>query len=466
MLKNRKWHIGLFAVVWLGNIQATKAQPSSTDPSAAAAQAGGAEKEVSETATESTNDAMSADVPMTPSAGDATKSDSLSQDSAPANTAAQASPKARPEPTVEEKSEPSETSPVAGYDDGFFLQSPDEAFKLKIEGQIKARYTVQIADVGSDGDNLDKTNFAVPFARLSLTGHLFKKKLTFLLTPEFGGGELRLVYAWGDFALIKDKLHFTFGQMKRPFSRNYLVSSTKNSFIGGPIGEFGDGIDIGLQLSNNYLKAKGLEWAFGLFNNAGVNPQFSGTVVTDADGNLVIDEAEFSNGTDRFSPAITMRIGYNNGAKGYVPTDFEGGSPRFGIGASSHFDFNVDADDAGEWDVEGDFILKAYGFSMSGAVYVGWMDEGNIWNNPQYGGVGAHGQLQYFFKKHFEPVLRYSVLNPEGSDNVEQEATAGFTFYFYKQTFKLENNFSSFFVESAGDLTVDLKFVSQLQLIF
>ena len=380
---------------------------------------------------------------------------------------------------VADSAEATEALPVAGYDKGFFIQSGDGAFKLKIGARIKTRFDFESIDPG-EGDRKNTNSFSVPYARLYFSGHLFDKKLTYLFNPGFGGGNMKLVLAFVNYEFVKNALYLTFGQMKRPFSRNYLTSSGKRAFIDGPTGEFGNGVDLGLQFSNDFTKAEGLEWAIGLYNSAAATkPEFkaSGTGTVDEEGNLDVS-GKFSNAVEDFKPALALRLGYNTGIKGYYPTDFEGGGPRFGIALSAHTDFDANDSHNGMAYLSTDLILKVHGFSLNGGVYMGFAgkahDDGEsqyVWKDPEFSKLGAFAQLQFLIAGRFEPVFRYGMNNPDGDDNNTHELTLGFTIYIYGQNFKWENNFTTMLedtIKENGDAETlaNLAFKSQLQFLF
>ena len=383
----------------------------------------------------------------------------------------EAEPEPEPDPVVEAEA-PVEAKPLAGYDGGFFIQSSDGAFKLKIGARIKLQYNFKSNYMGEEIDREFHNSFAVPYARLYFSGHLFDKKLTYLINPGFGGGKMKLVLAFADYAFIQDILHLTFGQLKRPFSRNYLTSSGKRAFINNPLGQLGAGVDIGVQLSNNFTTVKGLEWALGIFNSANAaSPTFSGgNVVVDPDtGDSTVVGGNFSNAIADFKPAMVGRIGYNNGVKGYYPTDFEGGAPRFGIAMSGHIDFDADRSDNGNAYFGFDYILKLFGFSLNGGLYTQWTQLYS--GDPGYAQLGLFTQAQYLIAKKFEPVLRHGLIVPQedgdpNTDNNRQEITVGFTVYIFNQNFKWENNFSTFLYQTPGDSLVNFQYISQLQFLF
>ena len=68
-------------------------------------------------------------------------------------------------------------------------------------------------------------------------------------------------------------LHLRVGQWKRPFSRQQLTSSGKQEFVDRSLTDkaFGAGRDVGMMVHNNFTRAKGLEWAAGVFNGNGAN---------------------------------------------------------------------------------------------------------------------------------------------------------------------------------------------------
>ena len=160
---------------------------------------------------------------------------------------------------------------VAGWDKGFYIQTPDKNFKLKINSVLKTRFAyyndeVQvIGDDGSPGTNhINHAAFGLPYWRLALSGNVFSPRLTYTVMYDFAVGTLP--EATVDWAFIPEKLHLSVGVFKRPFDRDYINSTAANNLIFNSIGAMGGGADVGIMISNDYTRVKGIEWAFGVFD--------------------------------------------------------------------------------------------------------------------------------------------------------------------------------------------------------
>lgn len=118
----------------------------------------------------------------------------------------------------------------AGHDGGFFIASPDGAFRLNIGGLIQFRYTYShIEDEGPDVDR-DDAGFQVSRARLWFSGTVHEN-IGYYIRAQFSGttpepgfadrsqtGVAELDRAYVDFAL-RDGLHLRAGQMVSDLTR-------------------------------------------------------------------------------------------------------------------------------------------------------------------------------------------------------------------------------------------------------
>src|SRR5207253_8733240 len=75
-------------------------------------------------------------------------------------------------------------APVAGWNNGFFLQSADKNYSLRLTGQIQADYRAFLNPV----DTTDIETFLVRRARFGLEATMFKY-YEFRLLPDFGQGQ-------------------------------------------------------------------------------------------------------------------------------------------------------------------------------------------------------------------------------------------------------------------------------------
>jgi hypothetical protein len=400
----------------------------------------------------------------------------LGQDAAPAEQPA-GQPAAAPAPVL------------AGYDKGFFLRDADGRFKLRISGRVQGRFTFESVEEhvvteasgdeptgGAEGDAAEKTErdskffFSVPRARLKLDGHAFSENLAYSMQVEFGGGFAYLRDCYLDAGLVPGSLHLRAGQWKRPFSRQQLTSSGSQELVDRAITDkaFGAGRDIGLMFHNGYEKSPGFEWALGVFNGTGEKPWFSGDVVVDTStGEGGVTKSKFTNIPDRFQPLAVARLGWNHGRlKGYSEADLEGGDLRFGLGASGMAAFDADDDGTSSVRAEVDYILKAHGFSTTGAFYLGSDQDGGGFQDQAYSGIGAHLQAGWVFDDFIQPALRWGFVNPDGDDNDTHELLGGLALYFFGHGVKWQTDGGALLRQDpAGDLA-DWLVRTQVQLAF
>lgn len=159
---------------------------------------------------------------------------------------------------------------TAGWDNGFFLQSPDGRFRLEVGGLLQVRYVYSYfrtpsPAVGITGinaywsdDRETRSGFDLPGTQLFFKGHLFGAGLTYKLQGEFvnskatdlainnvrpledGSGEFRLQDAWARFE-ITPNWFMRGGQFKLPFSREELIDKKNQlavwqSLVSGSLG--------------------------------------------------------------------------------------------------------------------------------------------------------------------------------------------------------------------------------------
>ncbi|MFT5430054.1 MAG: hypothetical protein ACI9OJ_000727 [Myxococcota bacterium] len=303
--------------------------------------------------------------------------------------------------------------PKAGFDPkqgGFFLADESGDNKLVIQARVQTRLEWNVLE-GSDG-----IAFSVPRARLTLKGRVFDPRLTFKFQTDFGKGSVALKDFYADWRFVKGWLHFRVGQWKRPFSRQQINSSGALNFVDRAITDkgFKAGRDIGIAFHNNYEKSPGFEWALGLFNGTGDKGQFTGS--------------GFTNVPRRFLPALVARVGFNHGGiKGYTEPDLKGGPLRFAIGASTVANFDVSENDTASVYGGLDLALKAHGFSANAAAYVSAI--GNAISAVEFDALGGHVEAGYVIAGVAQPMLRYAAIDPDGADNLVQEASVGLNIF-------------------------------------
>jgi Phosphate-selective porin O and P len=356
--------------------------------------------------------------------------------------------------------------PLAGYDKGFFIRSADGKNELGIQARVQARFTYLSRDPG-----MNDANFSIPRARLTLHGHLFGEDLSYKFQTDFGKGNATLKDFYLDYQLLEDTLVLRVGQYKKPFSRQQLTSSGNQELVDRAITDkaFGAGRDIGFSLQNNFEKSPTFEYSVGLFNGTGDKPWFEGTGTSDVTtGEVEITKGEFTTVPSTFNPTPVARVGYNHGElKGYSEADLEGGDLRFGVGASGLADLNADQDDKSSVRGELDYVLKAQGFATTGAVYVSSVQSGAGFSDRSLGALGFHVQAGYVFDKTYQPVVRFALVSPKGSDNNTQELALGLSLYSEKHNFKWQTDVAALTAQIAGGKSeTDAQLRSQVQAAF
>jgi len=140
---------------------------------------------------------------------------------------------------------------TAGWDNGFFLASPDGNYRLRVQGQIQFRYAINFRD--SD-DSIDSTTkgFENRRTKLNFTGNIVDRSWQYRVQGAFNrnGGDFRLEDAW----LRKNfdnGLYVRAGQFKGPLLREELVSSQRQltverSLINNVFTQsFSQGVEVG-----------------------------------------------------------------------------------------------------------------------------------------------------------------------------------------------------------------------------
>ena len=122
---------------------------------------------------------------------------------------------------------------TAGWNDGFFLSSPDGRFLMMIDGQLQFRYIMGRRRQVNAFDQTDRyrDGFEITRSRLTFSGHVFNPDITYLFRTDMTRNEPGLVTglaflqdAWIRFQL-NNEWGLRIGQFKLPFNREELVSS-------------------------------------------------------------------------------------------------------------------------------------------------------------------------------------------------------------------------------------------------
>lgn len=126
---------------------------------------------------------------------------------------------------------------TAGWNDGFFLASPDGNYKLAVNGQLQVRWVYNYHDAA----DANRSGFENTRTKLTFRGHVFSPDFNYLVRGGFerrsdtnlgddftdtpnAGGNFRLEDAWMRWDL-DNQFSIKVGQFKLPFNREELVSS-------------------------------------------------------------------------------------------------------------------------------------------------------------------------------------------------------------------------------------------------
>src|SRR5688572_19778717 len=113
----------------------------------------------------------------------------------------------------------------AGWDNGFFIRSPDGAFQLKLKGYTHADARTFLEE--QNDSNQDQ--FVIRRARPILEGLVYKA-IEFRIMPDFGGGTTVLQDAWADIGYFP-AVKLRGGKFKTPFGIERLRSATAINFV-------------------------------------------------------------------------------------------------------------------------------------------------------------------------------------------------------------------------------------------
>jgi len=424
-------------------------------------------------ATEAT-EAKSTDAEAQPADAEAQPAEAASQpaEAAPAATpkAAEPAPKAAehapkaveaaPKAVEAAPKKAAEPAPLAGWakKKGFFLRSPDDNYLLKLSARLQGRYTLEVADGGDT-----ESQFSIPRGRIKMSGHMFTKYFRWKSEIDFGKGGFALKDLTAEYEFVPGWAAIMVGQFKKPFSRQQSTSSSKQAFVDRAITDkaFGNGRSIGLMINNRYTKSPTFEYALALMNGQSEKGVFQFD-------DKKPEKSKFSNVPDVFGPVVVLRVGYNYGKmKGYSEADLAGGPVRFSFALAGLAEFDSDKDDSSAVRAGADFMLKAYGFSTTGGVWMSTEQSGAGFMDQAYEQLGFFAQAGFTIIDMIQPAVRFAMLMPDGDDNDQMEIVVGLSAYIWGgHKVKIQLDSGAIISEAAGGSETDLRTRLQLQASF
>ncbi|MBX7147656.1 OprO/OprP family phosphate-selective porin [bacterium] len=312
---------------------------------------------------------------------------------------------------------------MVGYDNGFYLKTCDNNYKLKFNVQLQPQY--QYLGIESQDDT---NTFQIRRGRLIFSGHAFSPDLTFKFQYEAIGGRdnttrendafvnaLRDAYIAYKF---NDYINVMVGQARPYFNREELTPDNVQQFIGYTIANevFNHARDLGVWLSGSAFDKK-LEYGFYV-NNEGLG----------------------SNRTNRNNDFLFgTRLVYNIlGTPGLQLTAINHPEEhQLALGLAANY--NTPDTNAGN-NVIGttaDFIYIYKNFSFMGAGFYARDTDADSTL------LGFSGQAGYFIvPKKFEVAARFAGVIPKASGITNgYEAGAGFNYYIKGHNLKIQTDY-------------------------
>lgn len=337
---------------------------------------------------------------------------------------------------------------------GITLHSADDDFEvaIKVRGQILS--TVEAEH--TDDETLSGTQ--IRRARLALQGHMFgdhnKYKMEIAISPRDSATRRGTVttaplldwYMTFDYSKLATLVA---GQYKVPFSRQRVVSSGSLQMVDRSIvqGEFNLDRNVGFDLRSTALLDRRLHYYLGFYAGEGRNA--------------------FELRSQNLVYLARVELQPFGKFQDYVEADFERTKPRVALGLSYAYDkdsvrdqgpLGSAPDDGGLTSfhaVEADFLVKAYGLSVTGELF--WRDgkrEGGgavdemgapLPVEAPRDGMGFFAQAGYLLpRSSFELSARYGAIHPSSGPTTlsdRRELGSGVSYYFAHHAFKLQADY-------------------------
>jgi phosphate-selective porin OprO/OprP len=167
---------------------------------------------------------------------------------------------------------------LAGWKDGFFLESPSGDFKLKLRGYIQTQARVfphESGDTGTDSIFMRRV-------RPTVEGTVFKY-FDYKIMPDFGQGQATLQDAYFDITYFKPWVTLRGGKDKVPFSLERLQSGADLLFAERAISQnLAPNRDVGFRLAGDVLDGAFI-WQTGVYNGVPDGRNSDGDFTSDAD---------------------------------------------------------------------------------------------------------------------------------------------------------------------------------------
>jgi len=328
---------------------------------------------------------------------------------------------------------PPEPPKTTGYNKGFYIQTADGRYRLQINGY--AQFLTEYDRIG--GKNT--FGFSPKNVRITFSGNIFTKKLTYKLQLDFAQFKDNLLLdTWFNYH-INDNVEFRVGQQDVPWIRQLIISSSNLELVDRSIAavEFANtipqdtnndgkpdkltknGRDIGVVVQGTPLHKK-LEYNVGFFNGSGTN-------ATNFNNQLLY--------TGRAVYNITGDFGYEEGDYAFTehPASFFGASGNYS-------ERDITNDKVSQFGAETG--VKYKGMALQGEFFYRHLKPGDT-TLTTANDYGYYAQAGYFIlPKRFEVDARASQIFLQGVRNDKAEFMLGLNGFLVGQHLKVQTDYS------------------------
>lgn len=329
----------------------------------------------------------------------------------------------------------------------------------------------------------DENEIRIRRMRPVFSGNLGLKELTWKLHLSVVPGDLEFMDFYLDWEALPD-LRIRVGIYKIPFTRYRIQSFQRLTLVDWSIltRYFGAERQLGFTLHNGYERPRAVEYEVGVFT--GQNTRASHAVgLAGLYGETIPNRSDLM-GPDPYDglhPEIVARVAYNSGGiDSRTDTDFKGGPLRFSAGLSAAWDVRPERYQDLAVRIAPEFLLKAYGFSLSLFGYLGLVQMGDRMADTRAGLWALQAQAGYLLASRYELSLRYAfvrILDGLKSDLerhdpladgllYQQELSVGFNVYLVGNQLKWQNDFAWLPRTSRSGTSTGYRFRSQFQASF
>lgn len=336
-------------------------------------------------------------------------------------------------------------SDVVGYKKGFYIQTPDENYKLTITGYAQGLAFLQFVEGAANTDT-----FRVRRARLKFAGNVYNKNIGYEMEYEFARSEM--LSAFLQYSCDKTGMWARIGQTHVPFDFEALTSTSSLQFVDRSLAYAFFGIpdqrEPGLNLGGA-LMDKMIEFNLGVFNGEGINAvnannefRYAGRLVVNAMGHHGYD---YSDVKDSEEPAVALGFGamYN---------DTPGIAAAAGTADKQVTSFS------------GDLGAKYRGMSAHGSIY---FQSSDLPTGASTDDTGWMAQVGYFLMpKEFEVAARVAQVMPDAGGD-QAEYTGGLNYFLDGHNVKVQADYSMLTVDdgvAVGNDRLDHRIRLQFQI--